>query len=95
MIWREDLEKVRKENEEGFEMRTARLLLVSGSIITVNLDHVSAAMPGRFGGTSDMTVIFLGSKSFEVDMKYAAFFDLWIGTPPQPTQNFKDSAECS
>jgi len=66
-------------------MRTARLLLVTGSILTVNLDQVSAAMPGRFAGTADVTVIFLASKSFEVDMKYAAFYELWVGTPPQPT----------
>lgn len=71
-------------------MRTARLLLVSGNIITVNLDHVSAAMPGRFAGATDMTVIFLGSKAFEVDMKYTAFFDLWVGTPPQPTPSCQD-----
>lgn len=66
-------------------MRTARLLLISGNVITVNLDHVSAAMPGRFSGTSDVTVIFLGSKAFEVDMKYSAFHDLWLGMPPQPS----------
>lgn len=72
-------------------MRTARLLLVSGNIITVNLDLVSAAMPGRFGGTSDMTVIFLGSKAFEVDMKYSAFYDLWVGTPPLPTLGGKET----
>ena len=68
----------------GFLMRTARLLLISGNIVTVNLDQVSAAMPGRFGGTTDMTVVFLGSKAFEVDMKYNAFFELWVGTPSQP-----------
>ncbi|MHC1760175.1 MAG: hypothetical protein AB9917_11800 [Negativicutes bacterium] len=70
-------------------MRTARLLLLSGNIVTVNLDHISAAMPGRFGGTSDMTVIFLGSKAFEIDMKYDAFFELWVGTPPLPAFSLK------
>lgn len=73
-------------------MRTARLLLLSGNIVTVNLDHVSAAMPGRYGGSSDMTVIFLGSKAFEIDMKYSAFYDLWVGTPPLAAMNDEDKA---
>lgn len=61
------------------------MLLASGNVITVNLDLVSAAMPGRFVGTANVTVIFLGSKSFEIDMKYDEFYDLWVGTPQMPT----------